>query len=83
MKPTVDHLLYLIVDLPEYESIPADDADAIRYMSQWDYGEYHEQETLSQLYEARGRIRTQNGYVLFRPDYGGASLYRLGPTCQK
>lgn len=77
MKPTVDYWLDEVIRIPEYEPIPEDDAEAILYLGQWDYGEYHADPiALSELYTLHGRITTQGEYVPFRSYCGDAALYR-------
>lgn len=79
MKPIVDCWLDEVIHMPECEAIPEDDAEAIRYLAQWDYGEYHvEPIALSDLYAMHGRVAFQDEYVLFRSYCGDAALYRRG-----
>jgi len=79
MKPIVDYWLNEVIHMSEYEAISEDDAEAIRYLAQWDYGEYHADPiVLSELYALHGRITTQGEYILFRSYCDAAALYHSG-----
>lgn len=79
MNPIVDYWLDEVIHMPEYEAIPEDDAEAIRYLGQWDYCEYHADPiALSDLYALHGRVTFQDEYVLFRSYCDAAALYRSG-----
>ncbi len=77
MQPVTDMWLNEVISLPEYESIPPDPDEAIRYMAQWDHGEYCcDPISLSEVYTWHGQINRLDDYILYRSYCGDAVLFR-------
>lgn len=77
MTPIKDYPLDEVIWLPEYEPVPEEPEEAIRYLAQWDCGEYcRDPVFLSDLYAMHGRVYTSGDYVLFRSYCGDHTLYR-------
>ena len=82
MKPIINRILQEVITLPEYEPIPKDDDEAIRYLAQWDCGEYSADDTtLADICGLNGTVVVTDEYVLFRSYCGDATLYHIGAVC--
>ena len=67
-----------IIALPDWEPVPDDPEEAIRYMAQWDYGEYHsDPDEVETIYTRNGHTYTHDGYVLYIYYDGTKALYRI------
>lgn len=67
-----------IIALPDWEPVPDDPEETIRYMAQWDCGEYHcDPDEVETIYTRNGRTHTHDGYVLYAYYDGTRALYRI------
>ena len=70
--------LQCIIWLPEWEPMPDDTEEAIRYMAQWDYGDYHsDPEDVETIYTRYGHTYTHDDYVLYEYYDGTKALYHI------
>ena len=77
-------LLQEIIYLPEYEDVPADPDEAIEYLTNWDYGEYHtDPEAVETIYTRNGRTHRKGEYVMYSYYDGSHALYRIMEECDK
>lgn len=69
-------MLQEVIYLPEYEAPEACDDNAIRYMSQWDCGEYSvDPIPRSELHSTAGHACENDEYLLLRYPDGSMVLY--------